>query len=76
MVAFISLKSGHRISSLNQLKKLICDLPTQYPLPIILWGVECTKMIAFNALTSGHMNSCLNQLDNTFQIFTNNISYQ
>ena len=31
-------------------KKLICDLHTQYPLPLILLGVECTKKVAFNAL--------------------------
>ena len=34
-----------------------------YFMPIILLGVECTKiMVAFNALTSGDINSCLNQL--------------
>ena len=36
-------------------KKLICHLHTQYSLPIIVLGVECTIMVAFNALTSGHM---------------------
>ena len=36
---------------LKSAKKLICDLHAQYPLPIILLGVECTKMVAFNALT-------------------------
>ena len=47
---------------IKSFKTLICDLHAQYPLPIILLGVECTKMVAFNALTSGHMSSCLNQL--------------
>ena len=47
---------------LKSAKKLICDLHTQYSLPFILLGVECTKMVAFSALTSGHMNSCLNQV--------------
>ena len=37
--------------------KLICYLHAQYPLPIILLGVEYTKMVAFNALTSEHINS-------------------
>ena len=37
-------------------KKLIGDFHIQYPLPILLLGVECTKMVAFNALTSGHIN--------------------
>ena len=36
---------------LKSAKKLICDLHAQYPLPIILLGV----------------NSCLNQLNNTFE---------
>ena len=43
-------------------KKLIFQLHAQNLLPIILLGVECTKMVAFNALTSGPMDSCLNQL--------------
>ena len=43
-------------------KKLICYHHGQYPLPILLLGVECTKMVAFNALTSGHMHSCVNQV--------------
>ena len=47
---------------LKSAKKLICDLHTQYPLPIILLCVECTKMVAFNALTSGNMNLWLNRL--------------
>ena len=41
---------------LKSAKNLIFDLHAQYPLPIILLGVECTKMVAFNTLTSGHMN--------------------
>ena len=41
---------------LKTAKELICDLHTQYPLPILLLGVECTKMVAFNALSSGHIN--------------------
>ena len=41
---------------LKSAKKLICDLHAQYPLPIILLGVEYTKMVLFNTLTSGHMN--------------------
>ena len=41
---------------LKSAKKLICDLHAQYPLPIILLGVERTKMVVFNTLTSGHMN--------------------
>ena len=47
---------------LKSAKKLICDLHTQYLLPIILLCVECTKMVAFNALTSGNMNLWLNRL--------------
>ena len=39
-------------------KKPICYIHGQYPLPIILLGVECTRMIAFNALILGHMDSC------------------
>ena len=35
---------------LKSAKKLICDLHAQYPLPIILLGVEYTKMVVFNAL--------------------------
>ena len=35
---------------LKSAKKLIFDLHTQYPLPLILLGVECTKKVAFNAL--------------------------
>ena len=42
---------------LKSSKKLIFDLHARYPLPIILLGVECTKMVAFNALTSVHINS-------------------
>ena len=42
---------------LKSSKKLIFDLHAQYPLPIILLGVECTKMVVFNALTSVHINS-------------------
>ena len=41
---------------LKTAKKLIFDLHAQYPLSIILLGVECTKMVAFNTLTSGYMN--------------------
>ena len=41
---------------LKSAKKLICDLHAQYPLPLILLGVVCTKMVVFNTLTSGHMN--------------------
>ena len=41
---------------LKSAKKLICDLHTQYSLPIIDLDVEWTEMIAFNALTSVHMN--------------------
>ena len=41
---------------LKSAKKLICDLHAQYLLPMILFGVECTKMVVFNTLTSGHMN--------------------
>ena len=40
---------------LKSAKKLICYLHAQYPLPIILLGVECTKMVVFKTLTSGHM---------------------
>ena len=36
---------------LKTAKKLICDLHAHYPFPILLLGVECTKMVAFNALT-------------------------
>ena len=36
---------------LKSSKKHSCDLHTQYSLPIILLGVECTKIVAFNALT-------------------------
>ena len=36
---------------LKSAKKHTCDLHTQYSLPIILLGVECTKIVAFNALT-------------------------
>ena len=36
---------------LKSAKKLIFDLHAQYPLPIILLRVDCTKMVAFNALT-------------------------
>ena len=36
---------------LKSAKKLIFDLDAQYPLPIILLRVDCTKMVAFNALT-------------------------
>ena len=61
---------------LKSAKKLICDLHTQYPLPIILLGVAWTKMVAFNARISGHMDWCLNQLNNSHAIFTHNISYQ
>ena len=57
-------------------KKLICDLDAQYPLPIILLGVECSKMVVFNTLTSGPMDSCLNPLNNSFVIFIHNIPYQ
>ena len=32
-------------------KQFICDLHTQYPLPIILFVVEYTRMGALNALT-------------------------
>ena len=57
---------------------LMCNLHTQYSLPITVWGVECTKMVAFNALTSGHINSCLNQLKAYFwtsdKIFLSNNS--
>ena len=38
-------------SVLKSCKKPIFDLQTQYFLPLILFGVECTKMVAFNALT-------------------------
>ena len=41
---------------LKSAKKLICDLHAQYPLPIILLGVACTKVVVFNTLTSGDMN--------------------
>ena len=34
---------------LKSSKQLIFDLHAQYPLPIILLGLECTKMVAFNA---------------------------
>ena len=60
---------------LKSAKMLIGDLHEQYSLPIILLGVECTKMVAFNALTSGHIDSCLNQLNNSFLIFIHNIPY-
>ena len=76
MVSFNSPTSVHMNLWRNRLKKLICDLQTQYSSPIILLGVECTKMVAFNALTSRHMNSYLNQLNNTFAIFIYNIPYQ
>ena len=36
---------------LKSAKRHTYDLHTQYSLPIILLGVECTKMVAFNALT-------------------------
>ena len=36
---------------LKSAKKLICDLDAQYPLQLILLGVEYTKMVVFNALT-------------------------
>ena len=36
---------------LKSAKTLICDLHAQHPLPIILLGVACTKMVASNALT-------------------------
>ena len=36
---------------LKSAKKHNYDLHTQYSLPIILLGVECTKIVAFNALT-------------------------
>ena len=36
---------------LKSAKTLICDLHAQYPLPIILLGVACTKKVAINALT-------------------------
>ena len=55
---------------LKSAKKLIFQLHAQGLLPIILLGVECTRMVAFNALTSGPMNSCLNQINNSFAIFT------
>ena len=42
---------------LKSAKKLICDLHAQYPLPIILLGFECSKMVAFNALTSKQIDS-------------------
>ena len=45
MVAFNALTSGYMTSCLNQLKKLICHLHTQYFLPIILFGVECREMV-------------------------------
>ena len=61
---------------LKKVKILIGDLDEQYSLPIILLGVENTKMEAFNALTSGHRMSCLNQLKNSFVIFLHNILYQ
>ena len=41
---------------LKSANKLICYLHAQYPLPIILLGVEGTKMVVFNTVTSGHMN--------------------
>ena len=41
---------------LKSANKLICYLHAQYPLPIILLGVECAKMVVFKTLTSGHMN--------------------
>ena len=47
---------------LKKAKILIDDLHEQYSLPIILLGVENTKMVVFNALRSGHKMSCLNQL--------------
>ena len=43
---------------LEAAKLFICNFTTQYPLPIIVLGVECMKMVAFNALTLGHMDSC------------------
>ena len=61
---------------LKSAKKHTCDLHTQYSLPIILLGVECTKLVAFNALTSGHMHSCLKQLNSSFAILIHNIPYQ
>ena len=61
---------------LESAKSLICNLHTQYSLPIIVLGIECMKMVALNALTSGHMNSCVNQLNNCFAIFIRNILYQ
>ena len=48
---------------LKSSNKLICDLHAQYPLPIILLGFECSKMVAFSALTSRPMSSYLNQLN-------------
>ena len=48
---------------LESAKLLICNLHTQYYSPIIVLGVECTKMVAFNTLTSGHINLCLNHLN-------------
>ena len=49
---------------LKSAKILIGDLHEQYSLPIILFGVECMKMVAFNAPRSGHRMSCLNELKN------------
>ena len=62
MVEFNALTSGYMTLCLNQLKKLICHLHTQYFLPIILFGVECREMVEFNALKLGHMDSFVNQL--------------
>ena len=61
---------------LKKAKILFGDIDEQYPLPIILLGFECSKMVAFNALTSEHLNSYLNQLKNSFVIIMDNIPYQ
>ena len=62
--------------ALKSAKIHICDLHTQYPLPIILLGVKCTRKVAFNALKSGYMDWCQNQLNNSLAIFTHNNSCQ
>ena len=76
MVALNTETSGRINLRLSQINQLICDIHELYPLPLILLGVECTKMEAFNALTSRPMDFFLNQLKNSFVILMHNIPYQ
>ena len=62
MVEFNALTSGYMTLCLNQIKKLICHLHTQYFLPKILFVVECREMVEFNAVTLRHMDLFVNQL--------------